>query len=214
MTAKRAIPKKLLSRRSLLLTAPALMIPATALGALRPTPRATEGPFYPVRLPRDDDADLVRVEGAIREAGGDVLLLFGRVLDVNARPMGGVRVEIWQCDLNGIYLHPGDRRLGRRDAAFQGFGHADTDAAGRFSFRTIVPVPYTGRTPHIHVKVRAGGRELITTQLYRAGYPQNASDFLFGRLTPEEQDRVSMVIKPHSGAARPTFETEIDIVVA
>ncbi len=65
----------------------------------------------------------------------------GRVLDANARPIAGVRIEIWQCDANGVYLHPGDRRRDSRDASFQGFGHAIADSAGRFAFRTIVPVP-------------------------------------------------------------------------
>src|SRR5690606_14976907 len=108
------------------------------------------------------------------------------------RPVAGARVEIWQCDANGIYLHPRERRRGQRDAAFQGFGHTTTDGAGRFAFRTIVPVPYTGRTPHIHCKVLRAGREVLTTQLYRAGYPRNDSDFLFRRLDPAERERVSM----------------------
>ena len=146
-----------LTRRALILTAPALLVPGVALAALAPTPGAREGPFYPVRMPSDDDADLIRVEGAVREAGGDILHLAGRVMDANARPIAGARIEIWQCDANGVYLHPGDRRRAARDAGFQGFGHAKADTAGRFAFRTIVPVPYPGRTPHIHVKVLRGG---------------------------------------------------------
>ena len=164
-------------------------------------------------MPSDDDADLVRVEGAVREAGGDILHLAGRVMDANARPIAGARIEIWQCDANGVYLHPGDRRRASRDAGFQGFGHAKADDAGRVAFRTIVPVPYPGRTPHIHVKVLRGGRDLLTTQLYRAGHPQNPSDFLFRRLAPDEQRRVSMAIRPHAASPRSAFETEIDLVI-
>ena len=202
-----------LTRRALILAAPSLLVPGAALAALAPTPGASEGPFYPVRMPSDDDADLVRVEGAVREADGDILHLAGRVMDANARPIAGVRIEIWQCDANGVYLHPGDRRHASRDAGFQGFGHAKADAAGRVAFRTIVPVPYPGRTPHIHVKVLRGGRDLLTTQLYRAGHPQNPSDFLFRRLAPDEQRRVSMAIRPHAASPRPAFETEIDLVI-
>ena len=202
-----------LTRRALILAAPALLVPGVALAALAPTPGASEGPFYPVRMPSDDDADLIRVEGAVREAGGDILHLAGRVMDANARPIAGARIEIWQCDANGVYLHPGDRRRAARDAGFQGFGHAKADTAGRFAFRTIVPVPYPGRTPHIHVKVLRGGRDLLTTQLYRAGHPQNPSDFLFRRLAPDQQHRVSLAIRPRAASPRPTFETEFDLVI-
>ena len=202
-----------LTRRALILAAPSLLVPGAALAALAPTPGGAEGPFYPVRMPSDIDADLVRVEGAVREAGGDILHLAGRVMDANGRPMAGARVEIWQCDANGVYLHPGDRRLASRDTGFQGFGHATADATGRFAFRTIVPVLYPGRTPHIHVKVRHGGRDRLITQLYRADHPQNPSDFLFRRLAPEAWRRVSMVIRPRAASPRPAFETEFDLVI-
>ena len=213
MAGDRNIARGGLTRRALILAAPSLLVPGVALAALAPTPGAGEGPFYPVRMPGDDDADLVRVENAVREAGGDILHLTGRVLDVDARPVPGARIEIWQCDANGVYLHPGDRRRALRDAGFQGFGHATADAAGRFTFRTIVPVPYPGRTPHIHVKVLRGGRHLLTTQLYRADHSQNTSDFLFRRLAPDEQRRVLMVIKPRAASPRTAFETEIDLVL-
>ncbi len=213
MTGNRDAPRDGPTRRALVLAAPLLLVPGAVLAALAPTPEAGEGPFYPVRIPNDDDADLVRVEGAVREAGGEILHLAGRALDTDARPVTGARIEIWQCDANGVYRHPGDRRFASRDAGFQGFGHAKADAAGRFAFRTIVPVPYPGRTPHIHVKVLRGGRDLLTTQLYRAGHPGNRSDFLFRRLAPDQQHRASMVIRPRAASARPTFETRIDLVI-
>lgn len=209
-----------LSRRLLILAAPALILPSASiltpgrvLAALLPTPRGTEGPFYPKTLPTDQDNDLVRVEGKVREAGGDILNLAGTVVDRNGAPIPGARIEIWQCDMNGIYLHPSDRRLERRDAAFQGFGHAIADDAGKFAFRTIVPVPYSGRTPHIHVKVLKDRRELLTTQIYRAGFPQNFSDFLFRRLSPAERVRSSMIFRETGGAGRPGFSANIQIVI-
>ena len=210
MASDRDVARDGLTRRALILAASSVLVPGAALA---PTPRASEGPFYPVRMPRDDDADLVRVEGAVREAGGDILHLAGRVLDANARPIAGARVEIWQCDANGVYWHPGDRRRASRDTGFQGFGHATADAAGRFAFRTIVPVPYPGRTPHIHVKVLHGGRDRLTTQLYRADHPQNPSDFLFRRLALDARRRVSMAIRPRAASPRPAFETEFDLVI-
>jgi len=204
----------LLTRRSLLLAAPAVLVSTSAWAQLMPTPRSTEGPFYPKALPADQDNDLVKVEGAVREAGGDILQLAGRVLDRNGRPIAGSRVEIWQCDAHGVYLHPGDRRLAQRDVAFQGFGHAVADADGRFSFRTIVPVPYTGRTPHIHAKVLMNKKELLTTQLYRKGFPQNASDSLFRSLSPAEQERASMVLRRLEEDARATYATEVTVVIS
>ena len=202
-----------LTRRTLLLAAPTLLLPETALAALIPTPGASEGPFYPVAVPKDDNADLVRVAGVGREAIGDILHLTGRVLDANARPIPSAKIEIWQYDANGVYLHPGDRRRASRDTAFQGFGHARADTAGRFAFRTIVPVPYPGRAPHIHVRVLQNSRPLLTTQLYRADHPMNHTDFLFRRLETNELLQVLMVIRPRSASPRPTFDAEIDLVI-
>lgn len=202
-----------ISRRALLAATPALLVPRVALAVRGLTPSATEGPFYPSEPPPEQDSDLVRIDGAVREAGGDVLHLAGRALDRNGQAVAGLRVEIWQCDANGVYLHPRSRGGGHRDTAFQGFGHAVSGRDGAFAFRTIVPVPYPGRTPHIHMKVLDGGRELLVTQLYRAGFPQNAEDWLFQRMSAEEQDRVSMVLAPRAGAPRPTFETAVAVVL-
>ncbi len=171
--------------------------PLTVLGAhaahARRTPSATEGPFYPTTAMRFDDVDndLVKIGDAVKRAGGEVILLKGRVLDRKGAPLTGARVEIWQCDAGGRYLHTGDRRRARRDAAFQGFGHFTTGTDGAYWFRTIKPVPYPGRTPHIHVKVRHAGREL-TTQFYIDGHRQNARDVLFRRMSPAARRTVAM----------------------
>ena len=89
-------------------------------------------------------------------------------------------MEIWQCAQQGRYHHPRDG--GRADAAFQGFGRVTVGADGAWRFRSIRPAPYSGGTPHIHVKVRLGRHELLTTQLYVEGDPGNARDFLWRRL--------------------------------
>jgi protocatechuate 3,4-dioxygenase beta subunit len=203
----------LLTRRAILAAIPAFILPAPAWAALEGTPAATEGPFYPPKIPADADNDLVRVKGAASEAQGEILQLGGRVLDRDARPVHGAVVEIWQCDARGIYLHPGSGRRGEIDRAFQGFGRASADADGRFAFRTIVPVPYTGRTPHIHMKVLRDARPVLTTQFYRAGFAQNPQDFLYRRLSPAERERASMVLKPVASAVRPSFETDIQVVL-
>ena len=143
------------------------------------TPSQTEGPFYPVRLPQDADNDLLR-NGTLNYRVGQPAWIDGTVTDLEGRPVRGALVEIWQCDEKGHYHHPGDG--GRADPAFQGFGRITVGKDGAYRFRTIRPAPYSGRTPHIHVKVRLGRHELLTTQLYVEGDPGNARDFLWRRL--------------------------------
>ena len=157
--------------------------PASA--ALSPTPPQSAGPFYPPPADRfaDTDWDLVKVAGRVRAAGGEVMLLSGRVLGGDGTPVAAALIEIWQCDANGRYLHSGDVSSTRlRDPDFQGYGVTRTDAQGRYRFRTILPVEYPGRTPHIHARIqRPDGSELIT-QIYLADHPLNQGDFLFRRL--------------------------------
>ncbi len=145
----------------------------------RATPRQTEGPFYPVSLPQDADADLLR-NGNANYTHGQPAWVEGVVSDLQGKPVAGAQVEIWQCDHRGHYHHPGDGS--RADPSFQGFGRVTVGSDGRYRFRTIRPVPYSGRTPHIHVKVRLERRELLTTQLYVEGDPNNERDFLWRNL--------------------------------
>jgi protocatechuate 3,4-dioxygenase beta subunit len=179
------------NRRRLLLASAAWLLAggARATTRLEPTPAQTAGPFYPTEPPLDDDDDLTRVRGARGIAQGRITDLSGRVLDRNGRPIPRARVEIWQCDATGRYHHPLDRS-GARDPNFQGFGHSITDAEGRYRFRTIRPVPYPGRTPHIHMAVFTQGERPLITQLYVRGEPRNAGDFLFGRIPPERRPLV------------------------
>ncbi len=146
---------------------------------LAPTPPRTEGPFYPDRLPLDTDNDLIIVNNGITPAVGEVTHLTGKVLDASGRPIRDATVEIWQCDAHQVYLHTGDSAAkgARQDRNFQGFGRFTTGSTGAYYFRTIKPVPYPGRpAPHIHVKVKKGGRELLTTQINIAGHPGNLVD--------------------------------------
>ena len=167
---------------------------ARRAGAAVLTPPQSAGPFYPPPEQRfsDTDWDLVKIEGVVREAGGEVLHLVGRVIDRDGRPLSGVPVEIWQCDANGRYLHQLDRQEGQRDTAFQGFGRTVTDAEGRYRFRTIRPVPYPGRTPHIHARVARPDGSWLVTQIYLDGHPLNRSDFIFRRLGRRAQQAASI----------------------
>jgi protocatechuate 3,4-dioxygenase beta subunit len=115
-------------------------------------------------------------------ASGEIFHLAGRVMDTSGAPLSGIAIEIWQCDANGIYRHSGDSRRGRFDVNFQGFGKTTTNEVGAYRFRTIAPVSYPGRAPHIHFKVKAPNRQEFTSQLYLAGLSQNKADLLFNRL--------------------------------
>jgi protocatechuate 3,4-dioxygenase, beta subunit len=146
-----------------------------------PTPRMTEGPFYPRSFPADVDADLTRVAGRSGMAQGTALEVTGQVVDRSGRPRGGATVEIWQCDATGQYHHVGEaQRAG--DPDFQGFGKVVADAEGGYRFRTIRPVPYPGRTPHIHFTVVEGGKRRLTSQMFIEGEAGNERDGLYRHL--------------------------------
>jgi len=186
-----------------LVGAPAVWRAAAAQSRpLRPTPSQTEGPFYPLDIPDDHDADLLR-HGTLVTTRGVPATVDGSVVDLDGRAVRGAVVEIWQCDVDGVYNHPGDPR--RHDPAFQGFGRTAVDADGRWRFRTLRPVPYGGRTPHIHVKVRLGRRELLTTQLYVEGDPGNERDFLWRRLRDDERALITVPFRPVADGVSATF---------
>lgn len=187
-----------------LIATPALHLRAWAQApSRRLTPAQTEGPFYPVALPADSDADLL-ANGALRYTRGQAAWVEGTVSDPDGRPLRGAVVEIWQCDEQGHYHHPGDG--GRADPAFQGFGRSSVGTDGAFRFRTIRPAHYAGRTPHIHVKVKLGRRELLTTQLYVEGDPHNAGDSLYRRLSPEDRAALTRPFEPVADGLRARFE--------
>lgn len=202
-TCPTPIRRALLVGAAATLAAPSWLRPALAQAReLRPTPSQTEGPFYPVEIPTDHDADLLR-NGPARYTHGRATWLDGTVLDLDGRAVTGAVVEIWQCDEAGHYHHPGDG--GRADPAFQGFGRVAVDSEGRYRFRTIRPAPYSGRTPHIHVKVRLGQHELLTTQLYVQGDPGNERDFLWRRLNTADRAAITQPFTPASDGLKATF---------
>lgn len=166
---------------------------AVEAGPIEPTPAQGEGPYYPVKKPVDRDADLTVVEGAPGPAGGDVLLLEGRLLDESGSPVEGAVVEIWQTDGSGIYLHPDDPGVRDRDPNFQSYGESVTDAEGNWDFRTIDPVHYESRPRHVHVKVLVGRADVLTTQIYFDGDPRLDSDPLFAQLGDESRLLVAVV---------------------
>jgi protocatechuate 3,4-dioxygenase beta subunit len=169
---------------------------AQAQVARRLTPSQTEGPFYPLAIPKDSDFDLLK-NGALSYAKGEAAWVTGNVTDLEGKPLAGAQVEIWQADAAGHYDHPGDGS--KIDPAFQGFGKVVLGADGSYRFRTIRPVPYSGRAPHIHFKVKLGSRELLTTQLYVDGDSNNARDFLWRNLR-EDADRAALTMPFTAGS--------------
>lgn len=183
--------------------------------ALVQTPAQTEGPFYPDHLPLDKDNDLVLIEPGQTLAGGEVTHLSGRVLSQAGSPLRGVTVEIWQVDNQGVYLHSRSGNTERgRDARFQGFGRFETSSTGEYRFRTIKPVPYPGRTPHIHFKIKRGDRDLLVTQCYIKGDPRNVNDgVLRGIADARTRDSVMVDFVPIPGDKAGALSARFDIVL-
>ncbi len=188
-------------------------LPARTAAALSTTPAQTEGPFYPLTLPLDSDNDLVQIEGRSQRAAGTILHLAGRVLDRNGRPVPGARIEIWQCDAFGVYHHTRDRHA-QADPNFQGFGATATAADGAWRFRTIEPVPYPGRTAHIHFKILSPDFAPLTTQMYIAGQPLNASDAIYQSIgDPAARAAVTVPLEPAPGLEPDALRANFEIVL-
>jgi protocatechuate 3,4-dioxygenase beta subunit len=181
--------------------------------ALALTPQQTEGPFYPNRLPLDTDNDLLLINDGVTPAVGEITHLTGRILDADGNPLRNALVEIWQVDGNGVYLHTADTHA-QRDANFQGFGRFLTGSSGEYYFRTVKPVPYPGRTPHIHFKVKRSGQSEFVTQCYIKGHPENERDGIFRSLRdPKARDAVSVDFTPIKDSSLGELAAKFDIIV-
>lgn len=225
--ANRPNNRTTLARRHAIATLAAAPLATPLAGAFAqaregtPTPAQTLGPFYPrsaSERPAATDADLIAVEGTRVLTRGTPLYLTGRVLARGGRPVGQALVEIWQCDANAVYHHPDGGDEAQRDRAFQGYGQARTDANGAFHFRTIQPVPYPGRTAHIHVRVQADGQAGLATQLYLPNEAGNERDVIYRRLSAAERALVALNLKPtaadHPLAQATRMMASVDLVLA
>ncbi len=174
-------------------TAAALLPQWAFAEELTRTVRLTEGPFYPDRLPLDTDNDLLVINENLTPAVGEVTHLTGRVLDLKGDPVRNAQVEIWQVDGNGVYLHTADAKRGGTDKNFQGFGRFTTGSKGTYQFRTVKPVPYPGRTPHIHVAVKIKGKKRLVTQCFVKGEPLNRTDGVLNAIK-DKKSRDALVV--------------------
>lgn len=180
------------------------------------TPAQTEGPFYPNKLPLDTDNDLIIVNDDLTPAVGEITHLTGRILDSRGEPVRNAVVEIWQCDAKGVYLHTGDSdgKKDQQDKNFQGFGRFLTGSTGEYYFRTIKPVPYPGRTPHIHYKIRQKGKELLTTQCYIKGHEGNLKDGIYKSIKEGKlRDAISIDFAPLKSSKTGELAARFDVVL-
>jgi protocatechuate 3,4-dioxygenase beta subunit len=178
------------------------------------TPRQTEGPFYPDKLPLDTDNDLIIVNNNLTPAIGAITHLTGKVTDIHGSPIRNALIEIWQVDGKGVYLHTDDSSDRKRDSNFQGYGKFLTSSTGEYYFRTIKPVKYPGRTPHIHWKISRAGKELLTTQCYIKGEKSNDRDMILrGIRDAKARETVLVDFVPMKESKAGELTAQFDIVL-
>ncbi|MGW6539714.1 carbohydrate-binding protein [Streptomyces sp. NPDC055011] len=150
-----------------------------------PTPPQMEGPYFKPNSP---------LRSSMPDGPGTRLTVSGYVFGRACRPISGVLLDFWQADVNGAYDNTG----------FKFRGHQFTGADGAFKLTTIVPGLYPGRTRHIHVKVQAPGRPVLTTQLYFPNEPRNNTDSLF-------DPRLLMTVRDGGGGREAAFDFVLDV---
>jgi protocatechuate 3,4-dioxygenase beta subunit len=139
----------------------------------------------------ESDHDLTRQHDG--EPLGERIIVHGRVVEEDGRPVPETLVEVWQCNAAGRYRHQGDRHPAPLDPNFTGLGRCITDAEGGFRFVTIKPGAYpwgnhrnAWRPAHIHFSVfgRAFAQRLVT-QMYFPGDPLFGQDPIFNSVRDE-----------------------------
>lgn len=151
------------------------------------TPPNAEGPFFKPKSPK---------RTSLLEPGitGTKLIVTGYVLSTDCKPIPGALLDFWHADAKGVYDNVGYKLR----------GHQFTDEAGRYYLETIVPGLYPGRTRHIHVKVQAPNKPILTTQLYFPGERLNNTDFIF---RPE----LLMKVQDSRDGKTATFDFVLDV---
>ncbi len=199
--------EKLFSRRQMLEMAVGLGS-LTALGnsvfgqQAKPafTPWVEIGPFYPVLKPLDEDADLTIIKGHKARAEGQIIHVAGRVLNLKGEPVKGAKIEIWQANTHGRYVHKSDPNPAPPDPNFQGSAILKTDAEGRYRFKTIKPgsypvTPTEQRAPHIHFDI-TGKTNRLTTQMFFPDESLNAKDVVFNGIYLDKNAVLAKQVPP------------------
>jgi len=207
------IPSLWTRRKILGSLAASLAIPGAFADQLALTPAQAAGPFYPDRLPLDTDNDLILINDSLTPGVGQITHLSGRLCDIKGTPIRNAVVEIWQVDGNGVYLHKGSSMAEKRDRNFQGFGRFLTGSTGEYYFRTVKPVAYPGRAPHIHFAVKINGMPRWTTQCYIAGEDSNQRDALFMATSAEGRSALSVKFLPLPGSTLGELVARFDLII-
>ncbi len=177
---------------------------------LKSTPQDALGPFYPPKWAGKIDADLIAFGNGVY-AGGTPLTINGIVRNTDRAPLVNAQIEIWQTDATGKYRHPDDDGEGPAKRGFQGFGRTLADAEGRYRFRTIKPVLYSGRPPHVHFRVVANGHKELVTQMYFAGdNAERGRNYGFSK----ERDRLTVAPSVMKDGDRSGLAATFDLVLA
>jgi len=160
------------------------------------TPTDAQGPFYPITPQKDKDADLTQVNGKNGTAKGQIIEIFGQVLDQDFNPIEDVTIDLWQANTFGKYHHPHDDSEAPIDEHFQSWAILQSGTKGKYKFKTVMPGAYplnsaNQRTPHIHFKVSKRGYHSLLTQLYFPDQPLNEKDGLYTSKNAEQQSMMT-----------------------
>ena len=171
--------------------------PSRPLVVIPPTLSEVTGPVYGHESVRPEDMDLTRQRAG--EPLGERIIVTGRVVDEDGRPVPDTLVEIWQCNAAGRYLHKGDQHPAPLDPNFTGAGRCVTGPDGSYRFVTVKPGPYPWRNhqnawrpAHIHFSLfgRAFVQRLVT-QMYFPGDPLFEHDPIFNSVRdPQARERL------------------------
>lgn len=165
------------------------------------TPESTDGPYWV-------EHSLTRRDVRAGKPGLPLVLRFTILNARTCRPIDEADVEIWHCDALGNYSAVD----GARSRYLR--GHQRSNARGKAEFLTIFPGWYPGRTPHIHMKVKRSGKELLTTQCYVKGHPGNAKDGIFRRVKDQRiLDAISVDYKPVPNSKIGELAGKFDVVL-
>jgi len=172
--------------------------PSRPLVLLPHTLSEVTGPVFGYDDVKPTDNDLTRQHDG--DPLGERIVVSGRVLDENSRPVAHALVELWQANASGRYRHAVDDHDAPLDPNFTGCGRALTDSEGRYRFVTIKPGAYPWRNhynawrpAHLHFSLFGLGLvQRLVTQMYFPGDPLLAYDPMYNSV-PEEKARVRMI---------------------
>jgi protocatechuate 3,4-dioxygenase beta subunit len=184
---------------------------------LRPTPQETFGPYFPVHMPRHHDFNLAHISGRKAGALGQVIDLSGRVLRTDGTPVSGARIEIWQANAAGRYIHPIDKNPAPLDPNFEGVALLKSAVDGRYRVLTVKPGAYPDpaggmRAPHIHFDVTSDQYRLVS-QMYFPGEPLNDKDILVSTMQARHRDPALATCKSIVSDDPAVLKFEWDIVL-